>query len=163
MIPALSPPVPITPAHNFSTFSCGKPSLDDWLRKQAMKNENCGASRTYLVCLGTKVIGYYSLAVGSIEHKFVPGKIKRNMPQPVPVMILARLAVDLRHTGQNIGRGMVRDALFRTLRAADIAGIRALLVHALSEKAASFYVKIGCAPSPFDPLLLLLPLKSLKL
>jgi hypothetical protein len=94
-----------------------------------MKNQGSGATRTYVVCFGNTVVGYYSLAVGSIEHRFVAGSIKRNMPEPIPVMILARLAVDRRYAGQCIGTGMLRDALLRTLQAANIAGIRAMLVH----------------------------------
>ena len=136
--------------------------LDDWLRHRALKNESSGATRTYAVCSGNEVAGYYSLAVGSIEHLFAPGNIKRNMPQPIPVMILARLAVDQRYAKQNIGTSMVRDALLRTLQAADIAGIRAMLVHALHEKAASFYRERGFAASPFDPLALFLALDHVR-
>lgn len=158
----LSAPAPLTAAHDISDFSCGESSLDDWLRQRALKNETSGATRTYVVCSGSDVVGYYSLAVGSIEHQFAPGNIKRNMPQPIPTMILARLAVDRRHAGQNIGTGMLRDALLRTLQAADIAGIRALLVHALNEKAAAFYRERGFTASPFDPLVLFLALDHIK-
>lgn len=159
----LSAPAPLTPAHNTSLFSCGEAVLDDWLRGRAMKNEASGASRTYVVCAENDVVGYYSLAVGSIEHQFAPGNIKRNMPQPIPVMILARLAVDRQYAGQNIGTGMLRDALLRTLQAAEIAGIRAMLVHALNEKAAAFYRERGFATSPFDPLVLFLALDHVRL
>ena len=158
----LSAPAPLTSAHDISDFFCGEPSLDDWLRQRALKNETSGATRTYVVCSGDTVVGYYSLAVGSIEHQFTPGNIKRNMPQPIPVMILARLAVDRRYAGQDIGTGMLRDALLRTLQAADIAGIRALLVHALNEKAATFYRERGFAASPFDPLVLFLALDHVR-
>jgi len=155
----LSAPVPLSVKHNVSQFACGESSLDDWLQKKAMKNEASGATRTYVVCSeNSEVAGYYSLAVGSIEHQFAPGNIKRNMPQPIPVMILARLAVDQRYAGKTIGTGMVRDALLRTLQAADIAGIRALLVHALNERAAAFYRERGFVASPFDPLVLFLAL-----
>lgn len=158
----LSAPAPLTLAHNTASFSCGEPVLDDWLRERAIKNEASGASRTYVVCAESDVVGYYSLAVGSIEHQFVPGNIRRNMPHPIPVMILARLAVDRQCAGRNIGTGMVRDALLRTLQAADIAGIRALLVHALNDKAAAFYRERGFAPSPFDPLVLFLGLDHVR-
>ena len=154
----LSAPAPLVAAHEISQFSCGEPLLDAWLRKRALKNELSGATRTYVVCLDNEVVGYYSLAVGSIEHQFAPGNIERNMPAPVPVMILARLAVDKRYAGRNIGAGMVRDALLRTLQAANIAGIRALLVHALNERAASFYRNLGFRASPFDPRVLFLAL-----
>jgi len=127
-----------------------------------MKNEESGATRTYVACFGNTVVGYYSLAVGSIERRFVAGSIKRNMPQPIPVMILARLAVDQRYAGQCIGTGMLRDALLRTLQAADIAGIRAVLVHALSDRAASFYRRRGFTASPFDPRVLYLALDHVR-
>ncbi len=158
----LSAPVPLVAVHDLSLFSCGEPALDNWLRGRAMKNETSGASRTYVVCAGNEVVGYYSLAVGSIEHQFAPGNIKRNMPQPIPVMILARLAVDRRYGGRNIGTAMVRDALLRTLQAADIAGIRALIVHALNENAAAFYQARGLTASPFDPLVLFLALDPVR-
>ena len=158
MTAPLHAPAPLLAAHDVSQFSRGESTLDGWLRQRAKKNEVSGATRTYAVCCGNKVVGYYSLAVGSIEHAFAPGAIRRNMPQPIPVMILARLAVDRRYAGRSIGTGMVRDALLRTLQAADIAGIRALLVHALHEKAAAFYRARGFAVSPFAPLVLFLGL-----
>ncbi|MDR2605302.1 MAG: GNAT family N-acetyltransferase [Desulfovibrio sp.] len=158
MTAALSAPAPLTAAHDVSDFFCGESSLDDWLHRRAISNEASGATRTYVVCSGNDVVGYYSLAVGSIEHRFAPGNIKRNMPQPIPVMLLARLAVDRRYARRGIGAGMLRDALLRTLQASDIAGIRALLVHALNEKAASFYRTRGFAVSPLDSLILLLAL-----
>ena len=158
----LSAPAPLTLAHNTSLFSCGEPVLDDWLRGRAMKNEASGASRTYVVCAENDIVGYYSLAVGSIEHQFTPGNIKRNMPHPIPVMILARLAVDRNYAGQNIETGMLRDALLRTLQAADIAGIRAMLIHALHERAAVFYRERGFAASPFDPLVFFLALDQVR-
>ena len=162
MTVTLSAPVPLTTAHNVSLFSCGEIVLDDWLRHRAVKNESSGATRTYVACSGNDVAGYYSLAVGSVEHAFTPGNIRRNMPQPIPVMILARLAVDHRHVGQNIGSGMLRDGLLRTLQAADIAGIRTMLVHALHEKAAAFYRARGFAVSPFDRLVLFLGLDHVR-
>ena len=155
---ALYAPEPLTAEHETSNFFCGEASLDVWLRQRAMKNEAYGATRTYVVSSDYEVVGYYSLAVGSLEHKFAPGHIRRNMPQPIPVMILARLAVDRRYMGQNIGTAMLQDALLRTLQAADIAGIKAMLVHALNEKAAAFYRERGFTASPFDPLVLLLAL-----
>lgn len=158
----LSAPAPLTLAHNTALFSCGEPVLDDWLRGRAIKNEASGASRTYVVCCENDVVGYYSLAVGSIEHQFAPGNIRRNMPHPIPVMLLTRLAVDRQCAGRNIGTGMLRDALLRTLQAADIAGIRAMLVHALNDKAAAFYGERGFAASPFDPLVLFLALDHVR-
>ncbi len=161
----LSAPIPLSVEHNLAAFSCGEPSLDNWLRQRALKNEALGASRTYVVCAGpnfTDIAGYYSLAVGSIEQQFTPGAIRRNMPQPIPVMLLARLAVERRYAGHGIGTGMLQDALLRTLQAADIAGIRAMLVHALSDRAATFYRARGFVPSPFDPRVLFLGLNFVR-
>ena len=158
----LSPPEPLTDQHELSEFSCGEVALDQWLRQRAGQNERSGASRTYVVCDGTAVVAYYALAVGSIEHRFAPGNIRRNMPEPIPVMVLGRLAVDRRYAGRSIGTALVRDALLRTIRVAEQVGIRALLVHALHEAAASFHLRLGFIPSPFDPLVLFLGLGGLK-
>ena len=152
----------MTATHVTADFSCGESALDNWLCQRAMRNEVFDATRAYVVCSGRTVAGFYSLAVGSLEHKFAPGNIKRHMPQPIPVMILARMAVDLQYAGQNIGTGMLCDALMRTLQAADIAGIRTLLVHALNERAIDFYRNRGFVVSPFDPLVLLLALIHVK-
>jgi GNAT superfamily N-acetyltransferase len=144
--------------HDVSLFDCGEVALDDWLRRRALQNEESGASRTYVVCAGKRVVGYYALAVGSVAHGEAPGRVRRNMPDPVPVMILGRLAVDWNYHGQNIGAGQLRDAVLRTLQAADIAGIRALLVHAISEPAKRFYEKWGFVVSPVDPMTLMITL-----
>jgi GNAT superfamily N-acetyltransferase len=142
--------------HDASLFDCGEPTLDDWLRRRALKNEENGASRAYVVCAGKRVVGYYALAVGSVAHGEAPGRVRRNMPEPVPVVILGRLAVDRNYHGQNIGSGLVRDAVSRTLQAADIAGIRALLVHAISDQAKRFYEKWGFVASPVEPMTLMI-------
>jgi GNAT superfamily N-acetyltransferase len=158
----ISPPEPLTDRHDLSAFSCGEVILDQWLRNRAGRNESSGASRTYVVCEGDTVVAYYSLAVGSIEHIFAPGSIRRNMPEPIPVMVLGRLAVDVRHKGEGLGTALVYDALLRTLRVAGEVGIRALLVHALHERASGFYKRLGFVPSPFDPLIFFLGLKELR-
>jgi GNAT superfamily N-acetyltransferase len=108
------------------------------------------------------VVAYYSLATGSVEHKQAPGKVRRNMPDPIPVMIIGRLAVDKSLQGRGVGRGLLKDAVLRTLKAAQIAGIRAILVHALDEEAATFYRKNGFMDSPIDPLILMLPLEQVR-
>lgn len=154
----LTAPEPLGYRHDLSVFSCGEETLDDWLRRRAGKNEQIGASRTYVVCEENRVVAYYSLAVGSVEHKFSPGPVRRNMPDPVPVMILARLAVDQSHTGKNIGTALVRDAVLRTVQVSHLAGLRALMVHALHEKAAAFYANRGFLVFPLEPLILFLPL-----
>lgn len=153
----ISAPEHITPAHDFSEFDCGDPALNHWLRKRALSNENSGASRTYVVCSSGRVIGYYALASGAVALTAAPGRIRRNMPDPIPVIILGRLAVDRDWQGKSIGRSLLRDAIVRTLQAAEIAGIRAILVHAISDDARRFYECYGFIPSPLDPLTLMLP------
>lgn len=144
--------------HDFSDFDSGEPVLDDWIRRRARQNEECGASRTYVVCSEKKVMGYYSLAVGAVGHEQVLSRIKRNMPNPIPVMILGRLAVDKRIQGRGIGTGLLKDAVLRTMQAAEIAGIRAMLVHAISDEAKRFYVHRGFMGSPVDPLVVMITL-----
>jgi GNAT superfamily N-acetyltransferase len=141
--------------HNLSGFECGEPSLDDWLRRRAPQNEKRGASRTYVVCAGQQV-GYYALAVGAVAHAHAPGRVRRNMPDPVPVMVIGRLAVHKDYQGKKIGPSLLRDAVLRTLQAADIAGIRAILVHAISERARQFYEECGFIASPMDPMTLMI-------
>ncbi len=148
----ISPPEKLSAAHDLSAFDCGEPVLNDWLRRRALQNEANGASRTYVVCAGKRVLGYYTLSVGSVAHVEAPGRIRRNMPDPVPVMVLGRLAVDKGFQGRHVGSGLLRDAVLRTVQAAEIAGIRAILVHAISEEAKRFYESRGFVASPVDPL-----------
>jgi predicted N-acetyltransferase YhbS len=142
--------------HDLSDFECGEPALDDWLRRRALQNEESGASRTYVVCSGLKVVGYYALAVGAVAHVEAPGRVRRNMPDPVPVMIIGRLAVHTYYQGRKIGPGLLRDAVLRTLQAAEIAGVRAILVHAISDRARQIYEQCGFVPSPMDPMTLMI-------
>lgn len=132
--------------------------MDEWLRRRALPNEESGASRTYVVCEENRVVGYYALAVGAVTHLSAPGRVKRSMPDPVPVMILGRLAVGLRVQERRIGSGLLRDAILRTMQASEIAGIRAVLVHAISERAQHFYEKSGFIPSSLDPMTLMITL-----
>ena len=158
----LSPPRPIQADHDLSQFDSGRPILDDWLRQRAIKNEGSGAPRTYVVCEGPRVVGYYCLSTGSVENKQTPGKVSRNMPDPIPVMLMGRLAVDRSQQEKGLGRALLKDAILRTLKAAEIASMRALLVHALDEKAAGFYRHNGFLVSPIDPLVLMLPLDTAR-
>lgn len=158
---AITAPQPLTSTHIIVGFNSGEATLDAWLCDKALKNEGT-ASRTYVVCEENRVIGYYSLAVGSIARSFAPGFLRRNMPEPLPVMILARLAIDLRAQGKGLGRALIRDALLRTGQAADIAGMRLILVHALHEKAATFYRHCGFVDSPLNPLILMLDIRSIR-
>jgi GNAT superfamily N-acetyltransferase len=152
----LSAPGRLRADHDLSEFQCGEPSLDDWLRRRALQNEESGASRTYIVCAGQHVVGYYALAVGAVVHAEAPGRVRRNMPDPVPVMIIGRLAVHQDFHGKKIGPGLLRDAVLRTLQAAEIAGLRAILVHAISDRARQFYEDCGFLPSPMDPMTLMI-------
>jgi predicted N-acetyltransferase YhbS len=135
---AIRPPEKLSSTHNLSDFNSGEPVLDNWLRRRALHNEASGASRTYVVCLRKTVVGYYTLAVGVVAHAEVAGRVRRNMPDPLPVMVLGRLAVDKSFQRRGIGKGLLRDAVLRTVQAAEIAGIRAILVHAISEPAKRF-------------------------
>lgn len=158
----LTPPQKLSEKHEVDNFCCGEASLDEWLKKRALANEIADASRTYVVCVGNQVVGYYALAVGSVEREIATSLIKRNMPNPIPVMILARLAVDCSWKGKGIGRGLLRDAILRTWQASHLAGIKAILVHALSEEAKAFYLKAGFKASPVEPLTLMISLKEVK-
>jgi GNAT superfamily N-acetyltransferase len=156
----IGPPEKLSSRHDLSGFASGEPALDDWLRRRAERNEASGGSRTYVVCVGRKVVGYYSLAAGAIAHSEAPGRIKRNMPDPVPVMLLGRLAVDQSFHGRGVGTGLLRDAVLRIIQAAGVAGIRAILVHAISEEARRFYEKHGFVASPVDPMSVMITLSE---
>jgi len=156
----ITPPEPITTAHNVESFACGVPVLDEWLKRRALKNESSGASRTFVVCSDGQVIGYYALATGSVGHHNTPGKVRRNMPDPIPVIVLGRLAVDERWQHAGLGRSLLRDALLRTLSVSQQAGVKALLVHTLSEDAKTFYLRNGFLESPLDPMTLIISLQD---
>ena len=158
----LSPSEPLGPRHELSAFDSGQPTLDDWLRSRALASRESGAARSYVVCDGASVVAYYCLANGAVTRASAPGAVRRNMPDPVHVMLLGRLAVDRRCQRRGLGRAMLRDAILRTLNAADIAGIRAMLVHALNADAARFYRENGFAASPGDELVLMLPLAAAR-
>lgn len=156
----ISAPEPLSATHILDAFDCGEPVLNDWLKRRALKNEGAGASRTFVVCRENQVIGYYALATGSVMHKQAPGKVRRNMPDPIPVMVLGRLSVDHKFQSTGIGRGLLRDAILRTLAVAQQAGIKALLVHAISKEARKFYLRSGFIESPLDPMVLMLTLEN---
>ncbi len=157
----LSPPQPLTAEHRLEDFACGESSLDDWLRRRALINQTTGASRTFVVTDESgQVLAYYALAAGAVSHQESPGAIRRNMPDPVPVMVLARLAVDQRLQGQQVGGALLKDALQRAVSVAQNIGVRALLVHALNDRARQFYAHYGFVPSPANPMSLMLPLHA---
>jgi GNAT superfamily N-acetyltransferase len=159
-IPDLGAPERLTRDHDLSQFQCGEPDLNDWLKRRALQNEETGASRTYVILSGQQVMGYYALAAGAAAHANAPGRVRRNMPDPVPVMVIGRLAIDLRYQGRGIGSGLLKDAVLRTAQAAEIAGIRAVLVHAISDSAKRFYEKKGFTSSPVDPMTLMITLSD---
>ncbi len=154
----LLPTEPLVEAHDLAAFDSGEATLDDWLKRRARANQVSGASRTYVVCEGQRVIGYYALASGAIAVESAPGRFSRNMPNPIPVAVLARLAVDRDWQGQGIGRALFRDAARRVSHAADAIGIRGIVVHAISEEAKNFYLALGFDPSPNQPMTLMVTL-----
>lgn len=158
----LSAPALLADHHNLDEFRSGVPTLDDWLLRRARPNQIAGASRVFVTCDGGRVVGYYALASSAIACGDATGRMKRNMPDPIPVVVLARLAVDTAYQGKKIGRGLMRDAAMRVLAAAGEIGIRGLVVHAISEEAKAFYVKLGLLPSPTNELTLMIPLGDLE-
>lgn len=157
----LSSPQPLSAEHRLEDFACGESSLDDWLRRRALINQTTGASRTFVVTDESgQVLAYYALAAGAVSHQESPGTIRRNMPDPVPVMVLARLAVDQRLQGQQVGGALLKDALHRAISVAQNIGVRAMLVHALNDRARQFYAHYGFVPSSANPMTLMLPLHA---
>ena len=153
----------LSPDHELSAFSCGTPALDTWLKRFARQNQAAGASRTYVVHRANRVVGYYALAAGSVERQEAPDRVSRGLARhPLPVVIVARLAVDQTEQGSGLGRALLKDALLRIANAADVIGVRAVLVHAKDENARRFYERFDFEPSPIDPLQLLLLVKDLK-
>src|SRR5437773_11805345 len=120
----ISPPERLTPDHDVGAFDSGVAPLDDWLKRRALPSEEAGGSRTFVIGAAGRVVGYYALAAGAVEQISAPGRVRRNMPDPVPVMVLGRLAVDREYQGRRIGEGLLRDAILRTLQAAEFGGIR---------------------------------------
>lgn len=155
-------PEPLTAAHRLDSFACGDPALDEWLRRRALANQQSGASRTFVLPDDERVIGYYALASGAVATSSATGRFRRNMPDPVPVVLLGRLAVDRTLHGRGFGRALFRDAALRVLAAADTIGIRGILVHAISEEARAFYTALGFEPSPADPMTLLVTVTDLR-
>ncbi|MEZ5515504.1 MAG: GNAT family N-acetyltransferase [Steroidobacteraceae bacterium] len=154
-------PQPLTSSHRLDQFDCGEPSLDEWLKRRALTNQSSGSSRTFVVLDERDLVrGYYALAAGAVSHAAAISKVRRNMPDPVPVMVLGRLAVDRGAQGQNLGAALLQDAVKRAVAVSNDAGVRALLVHALHEPAKQFYVHYGFQPSPTHPLTLMIRLPT---
>ena len=163
VIPDLTAPQPLTTAHRLTGFSCGEPLLDEWLKRRAMANQVSGASRTFVVTSQDhSVHGYYAMAAGAVSHQMATGRVRRNMPEPIPVMVLARLAVDQRAQGIKLGGALLKDAVNRAVNVSQNTGVRALLVHALHDRARFFYEHYGFQASPVDPMVLMLPLGNAR-
>ena len=161
-VSSLAPPAPFSEQHDIAEFYSGESSLDDWLRRRALANQVSGASRTYVVCEGRRVVGYYALASGAITVNGAPGRFRRNMPDPIPVAVLARLAVHRDWQGRGLGRALFRDAARRVAGAADVIGIRGIVVHAISDQARNFYLALGFDASPSEPMTLMVTLADVR-
>jgi predicted N-acetyltransferase YhbS len=148
--------------HDLAQFSCGVASLDDWLRRRARGNQVSGASRTFVAYESHLVVGYYALAASGVAVAVAPGRFRRNMPDPIPAVLLARLAVDVSQQGRGLGRELFRDATQRVVSAAETIGIRGILVHAISDQAKEFYLALGFEPSPLEPMTLMVTLSDAK-
>ena len=158
----LSSPEPLSEHHQLAAFDSGVPSLDDWLKRRAAQNQASGASRTFVTCDGNQVVGYYALASSAVAPAQAPGRFRRNMPDPIPVVVLGRLAVDKSQKGRGLGRALFQDAARRAIHAAEAIGIRGMMVHALSEDAKSFYLRLGLTVSPLDPMILMTTIADLR-
>lgn len=158
----LSAPEPLANHHELATFDSGTASLDEWLKRRAAQNQVSGASRTFVVSDDEKVVGYYALASSAVALAAAPGRFRRNMPDPIPVVVLGRLAVARSHQGQGLGRALFRDAGLRVVHAAETIGIRGLLVHALDEEAKAFYLRLGLEVSPLEPMTLMVTVADLR-
>lgn len=158
----LAAPEPLVAHHDTEAFTCGVDSLDRWLKQRALKNQATGASRTFVVCEDKRVLAYYALASSAVAAELATGRLRRNMPDPIPVVVLGRLAIDRSLHGQGIGRAMVRDACLRVMAAADAIGIRGMLVHALSSEAQAFYEHVGFEPSPLEPMTLMATIADVR-
>ncbi len=159
----ITAPALLTPAHELRSFNSGNSTLDDWLIRRALKNQETGASRTFVICdENSTVIGFYALATGSIERIATTGNFSRGMPDPIPIIVLGRLAIDTKQQGKRLGAALLKDAMLRTLSIANTVGVRGLLVHAISTEAKQFYLKYGFQESPIDTMTLLLSIKNIS-
>ncbi len=159
---SLTAPAPLAAHHDTTAFACGVDSLDHWLKHRALKNQTTGASRCFVVCDDNRVVAYYALASSAVAVETATERLRRNMPDPIPVVVLGRLAIDQSLHNTGLGRALVRDACLRVMAAADVIGIRGMLVHALSESARAFYEHVGFEPSPLDPMTLMTTLADIR-
>jgi GNAT superfamily N-acetyltransferase len=160
---AVSAPEPLRDSHVLDQFDCGVEALNAWLQQRALRNEREGASRTYVIHAANRVIGYYSLSATSVSHGIATGKARRNMPDPIPAALLGRLALDREWQGQKLGMELLYDAVERVMGAADVIGVRAMLVHAMSGEAKIFYERFGFRASPIEPATLMMTVEEIRL
>lgn len=158
----LSAPAPLSDHHKFDGFDCGVPSLDDWLRRRALLNQASGATRIFVTCDDGRIVAYYALASSAVATTAAPGRFRRNMPDPIPVVVLARLAISRSHQGRGLGRALFQDAARRVIHASELIGVRGLLAHAISDDAKAFYLRLGLDQSPLDPMTLMTTISDLK-
>lgn len=156
-------PTLISAEHNLVDFNSGEPSLDEWLKNRAIRNHASGASRCFVLCNNKKeVVGYYSLSAGAISRESAPKAMQRNMPNPLPVLVLGRLAIDKKYHNKGLGSALLRDAMIRSVGIAEDAGVFAILIHAISEQAKRFYLSRGFVESPFEPMTLFMTLQTIR-
>ena len=158
----LSAPEPLAGHHSIAAFYSGVPSLDEWLKRRAAQNQVSGASRTFVSCDWDKVVGYYALASSAVAPAAAPGRFRRNMPDPIPVVVLGRLAVAQTHQRHGLGRALFQDAARHVIHASEAIGIRGLLVHALDEEAKAFYLRLGLDESPLESMTLMATIADLR-
>lgn len=161
---ALSAPVPLAEHHDLDEFNCSESSLNEWLKKRARSNAAGGASQVF-VCSDDndkKILAYYSLSASSVIHAELPGRVRRNMPDPLPVVLLGRLAVDMSLEGKGVGQSLFKDAAHRVNQAADLIGVAAIIVHPISEKAHAFWVKRGFVDCPGEQRMMVVTMKDVR-
>lgn len=158
------PPMPISSTHETDSFDCGELSLNEWLNRRALKNQVLGASRCFVLCHhnNKKVVGYYSLSAGAISHEIAAKTMRRNMPDPLPVLLLGRLAIDKNYHNTGLGSALLRDAMLRAASIANDAGVFAIFLHALSEAAKQFYISRGFVESPVQPMTLMMTMETIR-
>lgn len=155
-------PEPLGSAHDVAAFDCGIDELNTWLRRRALTSQDEGSARTFVVTAGSRVVGYYAIAAGSVSREQATGRTRRNMPEPIPMALLARLAVDRSAQGFGVGAGLLQDAILRITQAAAVLGIRGILVDAVNDEAKAFYEKFGFRPSSVLPFRLMITLQEVE-
>lgn len=158
----LSTPLPISIDHELVNFDSGEPSLDEWLKQRVFKNQASGASRCFVLANNKRVIGYYTLSAGAISRESTPKLMRRNMPNPLPVVLLGRLAINRHYHNKGLGSALLRDAMLRVVNISGNAGVFAILVHALSEQAKRYYISRGFIESPLQAMTLMMTLKTIR-